>query len=208
MRDLRQPGYPLRPLAAVGPVALCPTIPRGLPLSLSYRAQDNTPKKWVVKSRRPRSLIFPGFHGSRMSLASGNSVSYGDSAMRPETQKNPRKNLLEEHFRRPKNAGSLPTATHRARVENPVCGDVLEVALRVERGVVREARFLAQACSATMALASLATEKAVGLRDQEIFSWAPSELRSWVGGLPRAKQHAAEVVCRALRTALDSKAEG
>ena len=149
--------------------------------------------------------IFPGFAGYGLFLAPRECVSYGDGVMGFGAGKKSKSRLLEEHFRRPRNAGPLPGATHRARVENPVCGDVLEIALRVEGGVVREARFLAQACSAAMALASILTEKVCGLRDKEIFSWDPAELRSWVGGLPQAKHHAAEVVCRALHEALRSE---
>jgi len=50
-----------------------------------------------------------------------------------------------DHFERPRNSGDLPEASARARVENPVCGDILELAVKVEKGMIVAARFRARA---------------------------------------------------------------
>ena len=42
-----------------------------------------------------------------------------------------------EHFRNPRNSGDLDSATHRVEVTNPVCGDILQLAARVEGGQIR-----------------------------------------------------------------------
>ena len=50
-----------------------------------------------------------------------------------------------DHFEHPRNSGDLPEASARARVENPVCGDILELAVKVEMGIIVAARFRARA---------------------------------------------------------------
>lgn len=48
---------------------------------------------------------------------------------------------LLDHFEHPRNGGDLPSANARVRVENPACGDILELAAAIERGVIRAIRF-------------------------------------------------------------------
>jgi nitrogen fixation NifU-like protein len=65
---------------------------------------------------------------------------------------------LLDHFEHPRNAGDVAHANARMRVENPACGDILELAVRVEAGRIREIRFLAKGCVPAMACGSLITE--------------------------------------------------
>lgn len=74
--------------------------------------------------------------------------------------------------------------------------------MRVEGGVIREARFEAQACRATLDLAKLAAEKSSSAAESEIFSWSAELLRSWIPRAARTKAHAAELVLEAFQEAL------
>ncbi len=69
---------------------------------------------------------------------------------------------LLDHFQHPRNAGELPDATARARIENPACGDVLELAVRIADGRITDIRFRAKGCVPAMACASALTELAKG----------------------------------------------
>jgi len=71
-----------------------------------------------------------------------------------------------EHFRNPRNSGDLDTATHRVEVANPVCGDVLQLAARVEDGQIREARFLCRGCTTAIACASPTLSRGARPRNQ------------------------------------------
>ena len=64
-----------------------------------------------------------------------------------------------DHFQSPRNAGKLPNATASVDVTNPVCGDILYLAARLEPQTNRiaEARFLCQGCTTAIACASLLT---------------------------------------------------
>src|ERR1700756_1809223 len=105
-----------------------------------------------------------------------------------------------DHFKNPRNAGELPGATAKVEVSNPVCGDVLQLAVRVERARILEARFLCRGCTTSIACASLLTEK---LRDRplaEARSLNAHSLSEALGGLPPATFHGAELAADAVAT--------
>ena len=70
--------------------------------------------------------------------------------------------VIVDHSRRPRNFGPLPGHNHRAEGFNPLCGDQLILYLRVEAGVIAEARFEGAGCAISTASASLMTEALKG----------------------------------------------
>jgi len=109
---------------------------------------------------------------------------------------------LLDHFQNPRNAGELPGATAQVEVSNPVCGDVLRLAVVVEGGVVREARFLCRGCTASIASASLLTEKMKGRGSSELKRIHAEEIAADLGGLPPASFHAAQLAVDSLQAIL------
>lgn len=101
--------------------------------------------------------------------------------------------VLLDHFQNPRNAGELPGATVQVVVSNPVCGDVLRLAVIVEKGVVREARFLCRGCTASIAGGSVLTEMIKGRRAAELSSMQAAAIAEELGGLPEASFHAAQL---------------
>ena len=69
---------------------------------------------------------------------------------------------LLDHFEHPRNAGDLADADARVRVENPACGDILELSIKLFDGRIGEIRFRAKGCVPAMACGSLITEIAAG----------------------------------------------
>ena len=67
-----------------------------------------------------------------------------------------------DHFEHPRNAGALADADASARVENPACGDVLELTVKIADGRIAEIRFRAKGCVAAMACGSAVTELVSG----------------------------------------------
>jgi nitrogen fixation protein NifU and related proteins len=110
--------------------------------------------------------------------------------------------IVLEHFQRPRNAGELVGATAVVEVSNPVCGDVLRLAVIVARGVVREARFLCRGCTASIASASLLTEKMKGRAVDELREVCAAEIAAELGGLPPASFHAAQLAEDAIQAIL------
>lgn len=107
-----------------------------------------------------------------------------------------------DHFRSPRNAGELHDATVSAEVTNPVCGDVLRLAARIENGAIAEARFLCQGCTTAIACASLLTEELRGKPLSEAQKINAQYLSDALGGLPAATRHAADLAAEALRELL------
>jgi len=116
--------------------------------------------------------------------------------------------VLDEHFRNPRGAGALPGANARGRADNPACGDVLVLELRVERELVLAAGFQARSCSAVIACASLLCERLrePGTSVASARSLDVDALVLAAGGLPRQRAHAARVCARALAEALQALA--
>lgn len=67
-----------------------------------------------------------------------------------------------EHYRRPRNKGTLEHHTCRVVVNNPLCGDELQLDLLVEDGMIKDVRFTGRGCSISQASASMMTELVKG----------------------------------------------
>ena len=112
-----------------------------------------------------------------------------------------------EHFEHPRNAGGLADADARVRVENPACGDVLELSIRVVGGRIDAVRFQAKGCVPAMACGSLITEMATGKTMEEANAISKDEVVKEMGGLPPASGHAAQLAVDALRAVLGKLGE-
>jgi len=110
--------------------------------------------------------------------------------------------LVLDHFRNPRNAGTLADATAEVKVSNPVCGDILQLAVRVENDRIAEARFLCRGCTTSIACASLLTEQLTGRTLPEARSITSESLSQTLGGLPPATFHAAQLALDALTALL------
>jgi nitrogen fixation protein NifU and related proteins len=109
-----------------------------------------------------------------------------------------------EHFRNPHHAGDLPGATATVEVSNPVCGDVMRLAVRLESGRISEARFRTQGCVAAIAAGSVLTDLLAGKSPIEAAAVSAGEVSDALGGLPPASMHAAQL-CRDVVEALTRK---
>ncbi len=107
-----------------------------------------------------------------------------------------------DHFRSPRNGGTLDGASARGRAENPGCGDEVELSLCVVAGRIADVRFRARGCVATIACASRLTELVIGRPAAEALAIEADQVAASLGGLPPASGHAAKLSVVALRTAL------
>ena len=109
-----------------------------------------------------------------------------------------------EHFRNPRNAGELPNADAVADVSNPVCGDILRLAVRLEGNRIVEARFLCRGCTTAIACGSFLTGLLHNQTIAESQSISPESISTALGGLPATTLHGAQLAADALR-ALEQK---
>lgn len=70
--------------------------------------------------------------------------------------------VILDHYRSPRNKGDLTDTTHRITMNNPLCGDVIEVLLKVQAGRITEIGFEGKGCSISLASASMMTDRLKG----------------------------------------------
>jgi nitrogen fixation protein NifU and related proteins len=109
---------------------------------------------------------------------------------------------LLDHFQNPRNAGEIESADRSARLENPVCGDILELTLKLEGERIANIRFRAKGCVPAMACGSAITELVKGKSVEEARRISREELVRKVGGLPPASAHASHLAMDTLAALL------
>ncbi len=105
-----------------------------------------------------------------------------------------------DYFQNPRCAGDLPGATVSVEVSNPACGDILQLAARIEGGRIAEARFLSRGCVTSMACASFLAETLEGKSISEARAITAEQISTALGGLPPATYHGSQLA----RDALDA----
>jgi nitrogen fixation NifU-like protein len=110
---------------------------------------------------------------------------------------------FKEHLSDPRNAGELEDADAVSEQTNPVCGDRLRLSLRVRRGRIESARFLAYGCPPTLACGSALAEMLEGMTTEEAALVSRADITKAAGGLPARKGHAAALAVETLAAALE-----
>jgi nitrogen fixation NifU-like protein len=109
---------------------------------------------------------------------------------------------LLDHFQNPRNPGEVQAPDSIAKMENPVCGDVLELTLKLEGNHIADIRFRAKGCVPAMACGSAITELAKGRTIDEARQISRQELLQSVGGVPEASSHASHLALESLSVLL------
>ncbi|MGA7301582.1 MAG: iron-sulfur cluster assembly scaffold protein [Candidatus Sulfotelmatobacter sp.] len=109
---------------------------------------------------------------------------------------------LLDHFQNPRNAGEIADADATAEIENPACGDLLRLTLKITDGQIIQAKFKAKGCVAAIASASALTELVAGTSLLTAKNLDREDVSQAVGGLPQASTHAAQLAIDALAAAL------
>jgi len=113
---------------------------------------------------------------------------------------------LLDHFQNPRNVGDVSGADASVEMENPACGDMMRLSLKMEGGHIAEIRFKAKGCVPAMACGSAVTELVRGRSAADARRLRREDLIAAVGGLPQASAHAAQLALDALSAALDQVA--
>jgi len=108
-----------------------------------------------------------------------------------------------DHFENPRHAGEVAGPDATVQVQNPACGDILKLTLKVASGRITDICFRAKGCVPAMACGSLLTELVHGKTLDEARCLQREELVQALGGLPQASAHASHLAMDALAAALD-----
>lgn len=112
-----------------------------------------------------------------------------------------------DHLENPRNVGELPDATVAGQASNPVCGDLLNLQLKIAEEIIVAASFTVQGCPPSIAAGSALTEMLAGLSVADARKLVPPDVTRALESLPRNKEHCSVLAIDALRSALATLAE-
>jgi nitrogen fixation NifU-like protein len=108
-----------------------------------------------------------------------------------------------DHFKNPRNVGELKDADGIGEVGNPACGDVMKVHVKIEEGIVTDAKFLTFGCCAAIAASDAVCELVKGKTVDQALSLTKQDVIDYLGGqLPQLKIHCSILGIDALKAAI------
>lgn len=107
-----------------------------------------------------------------------------------------------EHYRNPKNVGKIDDADAIGEAGSLVCGDALKIYLKIENGIVVDAKFQTFGCGSAVASSSILTEMIIGKPLDEVKKITNKDIAEKLGGLPPEKMHCSVMGHEALENAL------
>lgn len=107
-----------------------------------------------------------------------------------------------EHFMNPRNVGSIEDADGYGKVGNPVCGDLMEMYIRVKDDIITEIKFKTFGCGSAIATSSMVTEMAKGMHVDEALKLTRNDVADELEGLPPVKMHCSNLAADALHAAI------
>jgi len=112
-----------------------------------------------------------------------------------------------DHFERPRKAGAMGSPDISVQTENPACGDVMRLMLRIEHGKILDAKYQVRGCVTSIACGSALTEALVGKSLAEAGNIKREWLVNTLGGLSHESMHASHMAMDCLRLALTHSAK-
>lgn len=107
-----------------------------------------------------------------------------------------------DHFRNPRNLGSMEEADGVGEVGNAVCGDIMKIYLKIENDVVTDVKFETFGCGSAIASSSMATELIKGKPLDQVLKLTNKAVTEALGGLPAHKLHCSVLAEEAIRAAV------
>jgi len=80
--------------------------------------------------------------------------------------------VIMDHYKKPRNRGILEDGSHTINMNNPTCGDRIQLTMKVEDGVVKDVRYEGEGCSISMSSASMMTQAIKGKKIEEALKLA------------------------------------
>jgi nitrogen fixation NifU-like protein len=107
-----------------------------------------------------------------------------------------------EHFTNPKNVGVIENPDGYGKVGNPVCGDLMEIYIKVDNDIITDIKFKTFGCGSAIATSSMITELAKGKHVDEAFKITRNDVANELDGLPPQKMHCSNLAADALQEAI------
>lgn len=118
-----------------------------------------------------------------------------------------------DHFRNPRNVGSIENPDGYGKVGNPVCGDLMEMFIKVGKNdkgedIIDDIKFRTFGCGSAVSTSSMVTEMAKGMKLDDAYKITRSDVAEELDGLPPIKMHCSNLAADALKAAINNYREG
>ncbi len=117
--------------------------------------------------------------------------------------------IVMDHFRNPRNVGVIENPDGYGKVGNPVCGDLMEMFIKVFKNdegddIINAIKFRTFGCGSAVATSSMVTTMAKGMKIADAYNITRQDVASELGGLPPIKMHCSNLAADALKAAIDN----
>ena len=110
--------------------------------------------------------------------------------------------IVMEHFLNPKNVGEMENPDGTGVYGSPVCGDMMQIQIKVENDIITDAKFKTFGCGSAIASSSMATSMIIGKTVEEALEVTNKQIIDELGGLPPVKVHCSVLADRAIKNAI------
>ena len=108
-----------------------------------------------------------------------------------------------EVFKNPQHMGEVENYNAIGTVGNETCGDIMQITMRIENGIIEDAKFKTFGCAAAVASSSTATGMIIGKTIEEALKLTNKDVITELEGLPPQKIHCSVLAEDAIRLAID-----
>ena len=111
--------------------------------------------------------------------------------------------LVIVHFQNPRNVGIIEEADGVGKMVSPVCGDLMEIYIKVYNNHIADIKFRTFGCGAAIASGSMASEMIKGKSLAEAEALTDEDVAQALGGLPEKKMHCSNLAASTLHKAIE-----
>ena len=107
-----------------------------------------------------------------------------------------------DHFMNPRNVGDLENPDGTGTYGSPVCGDMMQIQIKVKDDVITDAKFKTFGCGSAIASSSMATSMIIRQSIDEALAISNKQIIEELGGLPAVKVHCSVLADHAIKSAI------
>lgn len=108
-----------------------------------------------------------------------------------------------DHFRNPRNMGEIKDADGVGEVGNAKCGDIMRMYIKINDGIITDAKFNTFGCGSAIATSSMATEMIIGKSINDALKLTNKAVVEALDGLPTNKIHCSVLAEQAVKAAIE-----
>lgn len=107
-----------------------------------------------------------------------------------------------DHFMNPRNVGEMEDPDGTGIYGSPVCGDMMQIQVKIEDDVIKDAKFKTFGCGSAIASSSMATSMIIGMNVEDALKITNKNIIDELGGLPPVKVHCSVLADHAIKSAI------